>query len=79
MTLDFTQERVQELIREESYADGKAEGERNGEIKGKRIGKSIVVDNMMKELGLDLPRACAVAGLTVEEYEEMKSLLKNEE
>ena len=80
MTLDFTHERVQELIREESYADGKAdgiaEGERNGEIKGERVGKRIVVDNMMKELGLDLPRACAVAGMTVEEYEEMKSLLK---
>ena len=46
---------------------------------GERKGKVIAVDNMMKELGLDLLRACAVAGITVEEYEEMKSLLKNEE
>ena len=75
MTLDFTHERVQELIREESYADGKEDGIADGERKGKLA----VIDNMMKELGLDLPRACAVAGMTVEEYEEMKSLLKNEE
>ena len=64
MTLDFTHERVQELIREESYADGE------------RKGKVITVDNIRENLGLDLPQACAAAGMTVEEYEEMKNLLK---
>ena len=49
------------------------------EAKSERKRRIVDVELVQKNLGLDLPQACAAFGMTVEEYEEMKSLLKNEE
>ena len=69
MQLDYTWEVREDLIRKEERTEGYNEGEADGERKG----KVIAVDNIRENLGLDLSQACAAAGLTVEEYEEMKS------
>ena len=68
MQLDYTWEVREGLIRKEERTEGYNEGERKGRMRD--------VELIQKNLGLDLPQACAAFGMTIEEYEEMKNLLK---
>ena len=56
-----------EEVEAKSRRDGISEGERKRRI--------VDVELVQKNLGLDLPQACAAFGMTVEEYEEMKNQL----
>ncbi|MCM1386600.1 MAG: hypothetical protein NC231_04675, partial [Bacillus sp. (in: Bacteria)] len=65
---------------EELIADGRAEGMTEGRIEGKtegrlegdaaRIVKSI--ESVMKNLQVELTRACEIIGITIEEYQNAK-------
>ena len=60
------------LIREEARSEGRNEGRREG----RKIGMAEMlvkgVDSAMKNLGLDLQKACEGIGTTVEEYQQAK-------
>lgn len=63
MALDYTWEVREGLIRKEARTEGSMEATIDS------------IENIQKNLGLDLQQACAAIGISVEEYEEMKKVL----
>lgn len=61
---EYNEEYVKKTIREEGYEEGKTHGD------AKRLVKS--VNTVMRNLKMDLEKACESIGTTVEEYEKAK-------
>ena len=69
---EYNEEYVKKTFHEEGYDEGYDAGLTEGEIRGKAETIISNVESVIKNLGLDLPKACEGLGITVKEYEEAK-------
>lgn len=70
---EYNEEYVKKTLHEEGYDEGYDAGLTEGEIRGKAETIISNVDSVIKNLGLDLPKACEGLGITVKEYEDAKN------
>lgn len=67
---EYNEEYVKKTLHDEGYDAGLAEGE----IRGKAENIISNVESIIKNLGLDLPKACEGLGITIKEYEDAKNI-----
>lgn len=67
---EYNEEYVKKTLHDEGYDAGLAEGE----IRGKAETIISNVESIIKNLGLDLPKACEGLGITIKEYEDAKNI-----
>ena len=76
---EYNEEYVKKTLHEEGYDEGygagRSAGLTEGEIKGKAETIIANVESLIKNLGLDLPKACEGLGITVKEYENAKKYI----
>lgn len=75
---EYNEEYVKKTLHEEGYDEGydagKSAGLAEGEIRGKAENIISNVESIIKNLGLDLPKACEGLGITIKEYEDAKNI-----
>lgn len=71
---EYNEEYVKKTLHEEGYDEGYDAGLAEGEIRGKAENIISNVESIIKNLGLDLPKACEGLGITIKEYEDAKNI-----
>lgn len=71
---EYNEEYVRKSLTETGYEQGKADGIRQGRLTGQAETLINSIEAVMRNLNLDLPKACEIIGTTQEEYTCLKQM-----
>lgn len=66
---EYNEEYVKKTFHDEGYDEGRSAGLTEGELRGKAVNLIANIESLIKNLGLDLPKACEALGITIQDYE----------